>query len=303
MRRGRSIQRWIDRPLVRRAPNASQSRTDRRQSRESSTVDPPNLSSPGTTPPRARLRCRPGDGTNFLVLRRAETIESPHSHTRPAHQVMYSWRHEHMTPQDDHLFQVSASESPLAVHRGQQLSLLGQPTSIRLPAKVWESWLGDPAVVARFEAKRYRRAEHLCWPWLNAVSSTGHGSFRAGSLPGRSRRGTVPAHLFAFQAVHGVIPRLGWSGAEDPVLCHRCDSHACENPRHLRLGTTAENRAEWVSRHRDPQGALADLRGPAGRARAIAAAIRAGLVVGDSAVQIEERIRAAEQEGLPLLLW
>jgi hypothetical protein len=29
------------------------------------------------------------------------------------------------------------------------------------------------------------------------VSSTGHGSFRAASLPGPTRRGTVPAHLFA----------------------------------------------------------------------------------------------------------
>ncbi|WP_241740871.1 HNH endonuclease [Streptomyces sp. L2] len=192
---------------------------------------------------------------------------------------------------------------PLPAPETEQLALLGEPLPVKVPAQLWRSWLDDPLIVARFEAKRYRRSEHPCWPWLGAVSSTGHGSFRAASLPGPSRRGTVPAHLFAFQLANGVIPRLGWSGAEDPVLCHRCDSHGCTNPAHLRLGTTAENRAEWASRHRNPTGPLADLRGAAGRTRAIAAAIRAGLAAGEDPGAIEDRIRAAEAAGLPLTLW
>ncbi|MFI6157308.1 hypothetical protein ACIBCA_32010 [Kitasatospora sp. NPDC051170] len=187
--------------------------------------------------------------------------------------------------------------------RGEQLALLGPPQVVRIPADLWRSWLADPAVVDRFEAKRYRRAGVSCWPWLGAVSSTGHGSFRAASLPGRSRRGTVPAHLFAFQLANGVIPRLGWSGAEDPVVCHTCDSHGCSNPVHLRLGTALENRAEWALRHRDPAGPLADLRGPAGRTRAIAGAVRRGLAHGEAPERIEEHIRAAERDGLPLTLW
>ncbi|MFF3153270.1 hypothetical protein [Streptomyces sp. NPDC057910] len=192
---------------------------------------------------------------------------------------------------------------PAPAPETEQLSLLGEPQAIKVPSQLWASWLSDPRIVARFEAKRYKRPEHLCWPWLGAVSSTGHGSFRAASLPGRSRRGTVPAHLFAFQLANGVIPRLGWSGAEDPVLCHRCDSHGCTNPAHLRVGTTAENRAEWARRHRDPSGPLADLRGAAGRTRAIAAAVREGLAQGESPQQIEARIHAAERDGLPLTLW
>lgn len=32
-----------------------------------------------------------------------------------------------------------------------------------------------------------------------------------------------PAHLFAYQLEYGVIPRLGWSGADDAVLCHQCE--------------------------------------------------------------------------------
>lgn len=187
--------------------------------------------------------------------------------------------------------------------RDEQLALLGSPQAVRIPAQLWRSWLDDPTVVVRFEAKRHRRREDQCWPWLGAVSSTGHGSFRAASLPGKSRRGTVPGHLFAFQLAQGVIPRLGWTGAEDPVLCHQCDSHGCSNPAHLRLGTNAENRGEWAQRHRDPSGPLADLRGAAGRTRAIAGAIRAGLAAGETTEQIDQRIHAAEQEGLPLSLW
>ncbi|WP_370102588.1 hypothetical protein [Streptacidiphilus sp. MAP12-20] len=174
---------------------------------------------------------------------------------------------------------------------------------MRVSAELWRSWLDSPTVVARFAAKRYVRRDEQCWPWLGAVSDTGHGSFRAASLPGVSRRGTVPAHLLAYQLVHDVIPRVGWSEAEDPVVCHRCDSHGCVNPHHLRLGTAAENRAEWAHRHRDPGGPLADIRGPAGRTRAIASAVRVGLALGEGPALIDERIRLAELEGLPLTLW
>jgi hypothetical protein len=79
--------------------------------------------------------------------------------------------------------------------------------------------------------------------------------------------------------------------------------HGCTNPAHLRLGGAAQNRAEWVHRHRDPTGPLADLRGAAGRTRAIATAVRAGLAAEGTQREIEERIRAAETEGLPLTFW
>lgn len=191
---------------------------------------------------------------------------------------------------------------PVDIH-AEQLSLLGEPMPIRLPAGLWRDWLSDEDVVARFEAKRYVRPASRCAPWLGAVSSTGHGSFRAASLPGPSRRGTVPAHLFAYQLAHGVIDRPGWTAAEDPVVCHTCDFHGCTNPAHLRLGTAAENRAEWSLRRGNPHGPLADIRGAAGRTRAIAEAIRAGLRAGESASNIEGRIQAAEEAGLPLTLW
>ncbi|MFC9556026.1 hypothetical protein ACFTWF_34980 [Rhodococcus sp. NPDC056960] len=192
---------------------------------------------------------------------------------------------------------------PSAETEDEQLALIGQPQPVRVPAQLWRSWLAEPTIVARFEAKRYQRAGDLCTPWLAGVSSTGHGSFRAASLPGTSRRGTVPAHLFAYQLEYGVIPRLGWSGADDAVLCHQCDFAGCVNPHHMRLGTNAVNRSEYYLRRRNLASPLADIRGPAGRTRAIAAAIRIGLVHGDDPDSIELRIHGAEAAGLPLTLW
>jgi hypothetical protein len=112
-----------------------------------------------------------------------------------------------------------------------------------------------------------------------------------------------PHIFFAYRLEHGVIPRLGWSREGDPCLCHRCDEASCVNPGHLRLGTNTENRAEWAQRHRNPHGPLADLRGAAGRGRAVAVAVRAGISAGESAEGIEERIRAARHAGQPLTLW
>lgn len=186
--------------------------------------------------------------------------------------------------------------------RDQQLALLGEPAPVRVSAMLWQSWLDDVDVVARFTAKCYRRGDQQCWPWLGAISSTGHGSFRAASLPGPSRKGTVPAHIFAFQLTHGLIPRLGWSET-DPCLCHRCDESGCVNPAHLRVGTCAENRTEWAQRHRNPSGPLADLRGAAGRARAVGAVLRASIAAHLSTEQIEARLSAVQSAGLPLTLW
>jgi hypothetical protein len=182
-----------------------------------------------------------------------------------------------------------------------QFVLIGQPRPIRVPEQRWRSWLNDPVVVARFEAKRYKRPNGLCWPWIGGVSSTGHGSFRAASLPGPSRRGTVSAHLFAYQLAYSVIPRLGWSGADDAVICHQCDFAGCTNPAHMRLGTNATNKAEYFARRTNLASPLADVRGAAGRTRAIAAAIRT-VANDEDADSIEKRIRAAQIAGLPLTL-
>ena len=62
-------------------------------------------------------------------------------------------------------------------------------------------------------------------------------------------------------------------------------------------------KAEYFARRSNLAGPLADVRGAAGRTRAIAAAIRAGLDGHEDAASIEKRIRAAEIAGRPLTLW
>lgn len=185
----------------------------------------------------------------------------------------------------------------------QQLSLLGDPRPVRTPAKLWRVWLTDPATQQRFEAKRYRRGPDQCWPWIGAISSTGHGPFRAASLPGLSRRGTVPAHLYAYQLEFSIIDRLGWSALTDPILCHRCDYAGCTNPHHLRLGTATDNRTEYLTRRHGLNSPLSDTRGAAGLSRAIADAIRTALSAQESASVIEELIQDAFIAGQPWALW
>jgi hypothetical protein len=62
-------------------------------------------------------------------------------------------------------------------------------------------------------------------------------------------------------------------------------------------------RLRSLLRRRNLANPLADVRGAAGRTRALAAAIRTGLANREDAGSIEVRIRAAEAAGLPLTLW
>lgn len=185
----------------------------------------------------------------------------------------------------------------------EQLALIGAPSPVRIPAVEWSAWLADESIRTRYWAKVHRTSpDENCWFFFGAISSTGHASFRATSLPGPTRRGTVPGHLYGYQLAHGVIPRLGWDN-DSPTVCHTCDNHSCQQPVHLRLGTPAENRLEWLTRRRNPASPLADLRGPAGRSRAIGTAIRLGLQLGESEREITDRIRITAAAGRPLSLW
>ncbi|WP_223005995.1 hypothetical protein [Streptomyces genisteinicus] len=57
------------------------------------------------------------------------------------------------------------------------------------------------------------------------------------------------------------------------------------------------HRSEWLASRRDPSSPLADLRGPAHRARAIGAVIRTGGARGESENEIARCIEAAVAAG------
>ena len=77
--------------------------------------------------------------------------------------------------------------------RAFQMTLIGQPQPVRIPERLWRSWLDNPAVVSRFESKRFRRRREQCWPWIGGVSSTGAwflpGGESAWAVPPRDRAG------------------------------------------------------------------------------------------------------------------
>jgi hypothetical protein len=94
----------------------------------------------------------------------------------------------------------------------------------------------DPSLRRRFAAKVERRGSTECWPWRASVIG-GYGYFWAGENV------DYYAHRWAWRLHRGAIPG---------GLCvlHRCDNPRCCNPRHLFLGTTADNVRDMVAKGR-----------------------------------------------------
>jgi hypothetical protein len=171
--------------------------------------------------------------------------------------------------------------------------------AFRLTAAEWRQLLYDAETVARYHDKVYRRGPGRCWPWLGAISDSGHPKLRAGTrvlVPGRPGTRVVSALAFGWQVSRGPLPRT--ADGQAPVIRHRCDSSGCCNPSHWITGTKADNARDYQQRVTNPLSPLNDTRGPAGRARAIRDAILAAIRAGASAEEIEREITRAEQRGM-----
>lgn len=82
-----------------------------------------------------------------------------------------------------------------------QMTLIGQPQPVRIPERLWRSWLDDPAVVLA-SSPSVTAAGISAGP--GSAGCHRPGMVRSGrrACPGRPgagpcRRGAVPAHLFA----------------------------------------------------------------------------------------------------------
>lgn len=95
-------------------------------------------------------------------------------------------------------------------------------------------------LAVRFWTKVQPAGANECWLWTRSVSNRGYGKFSVSDGIWR------PAHVIAYELAHGATHGL-W-------VLHSCDVRLC-NPRHLFLGTAADNSADMTDKDRQCKGA------------------------------------------------
>jgi hypothetical protein len=97
----------------------------------------------------------------------------------------------------------------------------------------------------RYWQKVDRRGPDDCWPWLAALTASGHASFMF-PLPD-GKRGRL-AHRYGWTLHHGDIPggKHIDHTCHDPRVCDlgvACPHRSCQNPAHMGLVNPTENTA------------------------------------------------------------
>ena len=98
-----------------------------------------------------------------------------------------------------------------------------------------------PETAERFWSKVNKGKKRECWNWTAHLTPYGYGDFTY-------NRRVYPSNRMAMMLT------LNRMLATAECVLHRCDNPRCCNPRHLRIGTKAENQKEMAERKRGKWG-------------------------------------------------
>lgn len=92
-----------------------------------------------------------------------------------------------------------------------------------------------------------KRSDDECWPWKGTITKGGYGRVQINDW-------NYYAHRVIFNLAYpGIIDiKAPKSTDEKGFLLHSCDNPCCCNPKHLRVGTHADNMADKVAKGRSP---------------------------------------------------